>query len=156
MNDELANIQDSVAAPPLLEVARRGGRRLIDGEQEVEDSAMESLKSALEAVVHAADSLRRTATLKFMEVLRPPQSVKFLVAAARLQLRLRTRGVDLQYSQKKRVREWGRKRRKADGNREKDGDWVGTPFKKKKCLSYPKFSKIKKLPRKFNFKVLKI
>lgn len=94
LNDELAKIQESVAAPPLLEVARHRGRRLVDGENAREDSAMESLKSALEAVLNAADSLRMTTALKVMEVLRPAQNVKFLVAAAQLQLRLRTLGFE--------------------------------------------------------------
>ncbi|XP_062095122.1 protein ZW2-like [Humulus lupulus] len=93
LNDELARIQESVGAPPLLEIARRGGRRLIHGEQAENadsDSAMASLKSGMEAVVTAADSLRMATALKVTDVLGPAQSVKFLAEAARLQLRLRS------------------------------------------------------------------
>ncbi|PON51134.1 TGA transcription factor [Parasponia andersonii] len=94
LNDELAKIQESVAAPPLLGIAMRGGRRLVDGEQDEADSALESLKVAMEAVLSAADSLRTRTALKIMEVLRPAQCVKFLLAAGQLQLRLRTWGLE--------------------------------------------------------------
>lgn len=94
LNDEIARIQESVAAPPLLGIAMRGGRRLVDGEQDEADSALESLKAAMEAVLSAADSLRTTTALKIMEVLRPAQCVKFLLAAGQLQLRLRSWGLE--------------------------------------------------------------
>ncbi|GMN40356.1 hypothetical protein TIFTF001_009584 [Ficus carica] len=93
LNDELAKIQESVAAPPLLLIARRAGRPVY-GEIAEEDTAIESLKTALEVVVTSADSLRISTALKAMEVLRPVQNVKFLVAAAQLQLRLRTWGLE--------------------------------------------------------------
>ncbi|XP_062102067.1 protein ZW2-like [Humulus lupulus] len=100
LDDELARIQESVGAPPLLENARRGGRRsLIHGEQAEDsgsdsDSAMALLKSNMEAVGTAADTLRMSTALKVMEVLEPAQSVKFLAAAAQLQLRLRSWGLE--------------------------------------------------------------
>ncbi|KAM6550613.1 hypothetical protein CsatB_000421 [Cannabis sativa] len=99
LNDELAKIQESIGAPPLLEIARCGGRRSVHGgEQEEEDSnsdsAMAALKSGLEAVVTAADRLRMSTALKVTDVLESAQSVKFLAAAAQLQLRLRSWGLE--------------------------------------------------------------
>ncbi|KAE8099188.1 hypothetical protein FH972_017191 [Carpinus fangiana] len=89
---ELAKIQESVAAPPLLELARRGWR-LANGEISEEDRVLDAWKSALETLVANADSLRMNTALKVVEILRPAQTVRFLAAAAQLQLRIRTWGL---------------------------------------------------------------
>ncbi|PON89507.1 hypothetical protein TorRG33x02_146510 [Trema orientale] len=47
-----------------------GGRKLVDKEQDEADSAMESLKLALEAMLKAANLLRTIVELKVMEVLK--------------------------------------------------------------------------------------
>lgn len=93
LNDELAKIQESVAAPPLLDISRRCTRQ-VDGEIAGADVAIAALRTALETVVTAADSLRMSTALKVIEVLRPAQNVRFLAAAAQLQLRLRTWGLE--------------------------------------------------------------
>ncbi|KAF3448174.1 hypothetical protein FNV43_RR08885 [Rhamnella rubrinervis] len=88
LNDEQAKIQESVAAPQLVNVARRRGGAVQD-----QETAVESLRSALETVVTEADSLRMTTALKMMDILRPVQNVKFLAAAAQLHLKLRGYGL---------------------------------------------------------------
>ncbi|KAL5550474.1 hypothetical protein UlMin_000650 [Ulmus minor] len=93
LNNELAKIHESVAAPPLLEIARRRAT-LAEGEMRAEDTAIETLKTALEGIVEAADMLRMSTALKLMEILNPAQNVKFLTAAAQLHLRLRNWGVE--------------------------------------------------------------
>lgn len=92
LNDEVAKIQESVAAPPLVNVARRRGG-LVSGEVQNEETAVETLRSGLETVLTGADSLRMTTALKVVEILRPIQNVKFLAAAA--QLHRKIRGCDL-------------------------------------------------------------
>ncbi|OIS98000.1 PREDICTED: protein DOG1-like 4 [Nicotiana attenuata] len=96
--DELAKIQESVAAPPLMEMARRVGMQLlhtdgtnidiIDG-----DDNIETLKSAMENLVTDADRLRTRTAERVVGVLSPLQSLRFLTAAAQLQLRLRMMGM---------------------------------------------------------------
>lgn len=92
LNHELAKIQESVAAPPLLELARRGWRSA-NGEISEEYRVLKAWKLALETLVANADSLRMNTALKVVEILRPAQTVRFLAAAAQLQLRLRTWGL---------------------------------------------------------------
>ncbi|PON48254.1 hypothetical protein PanWU01x14_239040 [Parasponia andersonii] len=57
--------------PPLLEIMKYGGRRLVDEEQDEADLAMESLKLAFEVMPNAADLLRTIVKLKVTEVLKP-------------------------------------------------------------------------------------
>lgn len=48
---------------------------------------------ALGAVLANADELRTNAVLAMVEIMRPTQSIRFLAAAAQLQLRIRTLGL---------------------------------------------------------------
>ncbi|XP_009623095.1 protein ZW2-like [Nicotiana tomentosiformis] len=98
LTDELAKIQESVAAPPLMELARRIGMQLLytDGiniEITDGDENIETLKSAMENVVTDADRLRTRTAERVVGVLSPLQSLRFLTAAAQLQLRLRMMGM---------------------------------------------------------------
>ncbi|XP_060176763.1 protein ZW2-like [Lycium barbarum] len=98
LTEELAKIQESVAAPPLVERARRVGMQLLytDGitvEITDEDENIDTLKSAMENVVMAADRLRTRTAERVVGVLSPLQSLRFLTAAAQLQLRLRMMGM---------------------------------------------------------------
>lgn len=88
LNDELAKIQESIAAPQLVNLARSRAR-LVDGEIQDEETAVETLRLALETVITDADTLRITTALKAVEILRPVQNVKFLAAAAQLHLKMR-------------------------------------------------------------------
>ncbi|KAL6998436.1 hypothetical protein U1Q18_008563 [Sarracenia purpurea var. burkii] len=92
--DQMARIQESVAAPPMLELARREGRRLRDGEIREVDAVLETLRSSMELVLGRADSLRRRTAERVAAVLSPPQNVKFLAAATQLQYRIRMWGLN--------------------------------------------------------------
>lgn len=94
INHEQAKIQETVAAPPLLETLRRRGlQQPVDGQISEDYMAINTWKSALESVVAKADWLRMSTAAKVVEVLRPAQAVRFLATAAQLQLRIRTRGL---------------------------------------------------------------
>ncbi|CAK9150396.1 unnamed protein product [Ilex paraguariensis] len=80
---------ESVAAPPVVELPRRAGRKLMNGEVQEVDSVIEMLRMAMEAVLHTADKLRTTAAESVVKILNPIQNVKFLAAATHLQLRIR-------------------------------------------------------------------
>ncbi|XVE62057.1 hypothetical protein DITRI_Ditri06bG0088500 [Diplodiscus trichospermus] len=92
LNDELARVQESMAAPPLLEIARKQAR-LINVEIAGEDAALATLRKALEEVVAGADLLRMTTAMKVAEILNPVQNVKFLTAATQLLVKLRNWGL---------------------------------------------------------------
>ncbi|XP_042944819.1 protein RESPONSE TO ABA AND SALT 1-like [Carya illinoinensis] len=87
------NIQESVAAPPLLEILRCGHERLVDGEIREEDNMFAEWRSALESVVANVDTLRTNTTLKVVEILSPAQSVRCLAAVSELKLRIRSWGL---------------------------------------------------------------
>ncbi|KAL5721019.1 hypothetical protein ACHQM5_013628 [Ranunculus cassubicifolius] len=91
LEKEMAMVQESVAAPPLLDMARRAGR-LVDGERRAVDAVIESLKNSMQVLVGRADCLRVTTTKKVIEILSPVQRVKLLASAAQLQLRIRSWG----------------------------------------------------------------
>ncbi|XP_050379431.1 protein RESPONSE TO ABA AND SALT 1-like [Argentina anserina] len=94
LNDKLAKIHESVAAPRFVNVARRYSR-WIDGEGE-EEEATRSLKSALRVVVANADLLRTTIATKLVEMLSGAQAVRFLVTVGQFQLKIRNRGLERQ------------------------------------------------------------
>ncbi|KAI3788682.1 hypothetical protein L2E82_01455 [Cichorium intybus] len=89
LGDELARIQESVAAPPILEVARR-----MAGERECAevDSAMETLKMEMEVVLANADMLRTRTAERVAEILTPVQNLKFLTALTEFQMKVRIVG----------------------------------------------------------------
>ncbi|KAE8711655.1 Acyl-CoA oxidase 4 [Hibiscus syriacus] len=94
LNDELARIQETLAAPPLFEIVRKRVRRMDAAEGGGEEAAgLATLRKALEEVVVGADLLRMSTTLKVAEILKPEQNVRFLTAATRLFLELRNLGL---------------------------------------------------------------
>ncbi|CAL0328279.1 unnamed protein product [Lupinus luteus] len=86
LNDELAKVHESVAAPPLVEMARSHGKMCL--------GVPSTLKVALENLVVRADGLRRNTALKVVQVLKPAQAVTFFAAVAELQLRVRAWGLE--------------------------------------------------------------
>lgn len=97
LNDKLAKIHESVAAPPLIDLTRRHSR-FVDGEiaavaETEEAAATTALKSALEGVVANANLLRTTLATKLVGILSATQAVRFLVAVAQFQLKIRTWGL---------------------------------------------------------------
>lgn len=93
LTNELARIQESVAAPPLMNFARRAGRVLTDGDVDEVDKAMETFRAEMEAVLLNADMLRTRTAERVVEILTPVQNVKFLAAATELQLKIRIWGL---------------------------------------------------------------
>ncbi|XP_040367460.1 uncharacterized protein LOC112178235 [Rosa chinensis] len=73
LEEKMARIQESVAAPPILETARRVGR-LMDGKISTLDEAMEALKAKMLRLTESADGLRGSTARKVVEVLSPSQS----------------------------------------------------------------------------------
>ncbi|KAK7339898.1 hypothetical protein VNO77_20584 [Canavalia gladiata] len=95
LNDELAKLHESVAAPPLVDLARSHGRMCFNRSfMAEEDAAPSTFKETLESLVANADALRTNTALKIVQILRPSQVVTFLVAVAELQLRIRSWGLD--------------------------------------------------------------
>ncbi|XP_009339278.2 protein ZW2 [Pyrus x bretschneideri] len=92
LSETMARIQESVAAPPILALARRVGRPM-EGEISSLDMAMEMLKTAMLGVFESADGLRGSTVRKVVEVLSPEQTVKVLAAVAQFQLRIRRWGL---------------------------------------------------------------
>ncbi|OMO85031.1 hypothetical protein CCACVL1_10467 [Corchorus capsularis] len=94
LNEELARVQESMAAPPLIEVARKRARRRMSVEMAGEEAAaLDTLKKAVEEVVTGADLLRMTTAMKVVGILNPVQSVRFLTAATQLLVKLRNWGL---------------------------------------------------------------
>ncbi|CAM8971506.1 unnamed protein product [Rhodiola kirilowii] len=82
--DDLAKIQESVAAPPILETVRSFGRDSVE--------AIETVRARLESVVGNADSLRTGTAAKVAEILSPVQNVRFFTAVTKLQVNVRNWG----------------------------------------------------------------
>ncbi|OWM70742.1 protein DOG1-like 4 [Punica granatum] len=96
LGEAMAGVQESVAAPPLqgLLRLRARGARALDGEEPDLEMAVEGLRAAMRGVLEGADALRGATVRGLMEVLRPDQTVRFLVAAAEFQLRVRRWGLE--------------------------------------------------------------
>ncbi|KAI3969020.1 hypothetical protein MKW92_040486 [Papaver armeniacum] len=94
LNNEMARAQESLALPPLVNVAlsiNPAGRR-VDGGETV-DAAMQTLTKEMEILVESADFLRMTTAMKIVEILSPVQSVRFLAAATQLRVNIRMLGL---------------------------------------------------------------
>lgn len=97
LNDELAKVHESVAAPPLVNMVRSHGRVCLSRSFMAEEGAAvvpNTFKETLENLVANADALRTNTTLRVVQILRPAQVVNFLAAVAQLQLRIRSWGFD--------------------------------------------------------------
>lgn len=92
LTEAMASLQEMVAAPPIVALARRAGR-VMDREICEMEGAIEELKTAMVMVLNRADGVRGSAVMKVMELLDPDQRVRLLAAAAEFQLRIRRWGV---------------------------------------------------------------
>ncbi|KVH94804.1 protein DOG1-like 4 [Cynara cardunculus var. scolymus] len=103
LENELARIQESVAAPPIVEVARKDNLP-VDGEYDTADmeSVMETLKSEMEVVLANADMLRSRTAERLVEILTPVQNVRFLTAVTELQLKIRMWGSQMDADRRRR------------------------------------------------------
>uniref|UniRef100_A0A7N0UAA2 DOG1 domain-containing protein n=1 Tax=Kalanchoe fedtschenkoi TaxID=63787 RepID=A0A7N0UAA2_KALFE len=93
LSEELARIQETIAAPPMLELARRAAVA-VDGEQAGLESALDALKQGLEMLLECADFLRLKTVMRIMEILQSSQNVIFFAAVARFQLQVRRWGLE--------------------------------------------------------------
>ncbi|GJW05019.1 DOG1-like protein 4 [Tanacetum coccineum] len=73
IGDELARIQETVAAPPIVEVMKKFAVEEFTGT----DEAMDVLKAELEVVLANADKLRTRTAERVVDILAPLQSIKF-------------------------------------------------------------------------------
>ncbi|XP_022962178.1 protein DOG1-like 4 [Cucurbita moschata] len=92
LTEALASLQETVAAPPIVGLARRAGR-LVDGEICEMENAIEELKIGMLGVFDSADLLRGSTMKRVMEILRTDQTVRLLAAATEFQLRIRRWGL---------------------------------------------------------------
>lgn len=99
LNNELARVQESVAARELMII---GGRGPVGDEMGEINSVLDELQAELVAVLSNADVLRTRTAERVAAILNPVQNVKFLAAATQMQLRVRTTG--LQREARNRVR----------------------------------------------------
>ncbi|KAK9270514.1 hypothetical protein L1049_026095 [Liquidambar formosana] len=94
LTEAMARLQENMAAPPLLDLARRVGR-LVNGEvTSVLDSVMGALKMSMLMLLESADALRGNTVRKVVDILSPAQTVRLLAAAAQFQLQLRRSGLE--------------------------------------------------------------
>lgn len=96
LDDEMAKIQENVAAPPLMDLARSVGQHpqpFHHREIEEVDTMIESLKSSMINVLSDADQLRTRTVERLVEILSPVQTVCFFAAAAELVMRIRNIGL---------------------------------------------------------------
>ncbi|GMH16493.1 hypothetical protein Nepgr_018334 [Nepenthes gracilis] len=93
LSDAIARVQETAAAPPLVDLVRTIGR-LANVESFDFLSAIDAYKESVLVAMEKADSLRRSTGMEMMEILRPAQCVKFLAAALKLQLDVRRWGLE--------------------------------------------------------------
>lgn len=94
LTDAMASLQETIAAPPMLELARRvGAGRLVDGEICEMESAIEELKMGMLRVADRADLLRGSTGMTVVEILNSDQMVRVLAAVVGFQLRIRRWGL---------------------------------------------------------------
>ncbi|KAF3672760.1 putative acyl-coenzyme A oxidase 4, peroxisomal-like isoform X1 [Capsicum annuum] len=105
--DKLAKIQESVAAPPLMGLTQQLEiEQLRDGEIIEVNEEIEILRTAVENVVTDEDRLRTKTADSVMGILSPFLSLKFLAAAAQLQLRVRMVGTQREEERRHQTDTW--------------------------------------------------
>ncbi|XVF76794.1 hypothetical protein PTKIN_Ptkin13bG0295500 [Pterospermum kingtungense] len=101
LNEELARIQESIASPPLVEIARKRAQMMNVETAAREEAELVTLRKAVEEVVAGADLLRMTIAMKVVEILNPAQNVRFLTDATQLLVKLRNSGLQKDAERKK-------------------------------------------------------
>ncbi|KAK9077945.1 hypothetical protein SSX86_002002 [Deinandra increscens subsp. villosa] len=87
----LAMLERQVVEPPMLGLARMGGREVNGMISEV-DTAVDKLAEHMEVLVGCADYLREKTVANVVGILTTAQTVRFLAAFVQLQLRIRRWG----------------------------------------------------------------
>lgn len=78
----------------------------VEGEIREVDEETETLRMAMENVVTDADRLRTRTAVSVVGILNPLQSLKFLAAAAQLQLRIRVAGMQREAERRNHYNGW--------------------------------------------------
>ncbi|KAF5746760.1 transcription factor TGA5-like [Tripterygium wilfordii] len=91
INESMAKLQERVATPPILDVARRFGRS-VDAEVIESEEDLEGLKALMLTIIDDADLLRGSTVRKVSKILCPIQTLRWLLAAVEFQLRVRRWG----------------------------------------------------------------
>lgn len=89
----MASVQESVAAPSFCGLVKREGR-LLDWEVSEMENAVEELKMGMMGVMRNADDLRQQTAMRVLEVLSPGQKVKFLAGTSQFWLQSRRLGME--------------------------------------------------------------
>jgi hypothetical protein len=92
IEEAMASIQESVAAPPMFHLLRIVGR-LVNGQVSDLDAAMEELRAAMLMIIEKSDNLRGATVWKVCEILNPEQTVKLFAGAAHFHLQTRRMGL---------------------------------------------------------------
>lgn len=87
----LAELEEQVVAPPMLALARMGGKEVNGMVNEV-DTAVDRLAAEMEVLVACADYLREKTVVTVVGILTTVQRVRFLAAMVQLPLRIRRWG----------------------------------------------------------------
>ncbi|KAK1421342.1 hypothetical protein QVD17_23594 [Tagetes erecta] len=87
----LAELEEQVVAPPMLALARMGGKE-VNGMMNEVDTAVDRIAASMEVLVASADYLREKTVTKVVEMLTTVQTVRFLAAMVQLQLTIRRWG----------------------------------------------------------------
>ncbi|KAI3988933.1 hypothetical protein MKX01_016504 [Papaver californicum] len=108
LSHELARIQESIVAPPIVDMARlthnNNSTRSDRNHRDEVDTGLRSLRETMEALVESADFLRMTTARKVVEILNPGQALTFLAAATQLQLKARELGYQRDAELRRRTR----------------------------------------------------
>ncbi|XP_021910412.1 protein DOG1-like 4 [Carica papaya] len=94
LENEMAIIHESVAAPPLMGLVRQIGMEKVGRQRSAVDQAMEVLNHSMRTVLETADKLRGRTMRKTVEIMSSIQTIKFLAAAGEMQLRIRRLGLE--------------------------------------------------------------
>ncbi|KAL7108873.1 hypothetical protein ACP275_06G140500 [Erythranthe tilingii] len=95
LTHEFDKVQERMISSSILELTRQMGRPPRNGASDRNmETAVDMLKLSIEALVECADFLRRKSCGKIIEILNPTQCVRFLAAAAQLQVNLRRLGME--------------------------------------------------------------
>jgi hypothetical protein len=94
IEEAMASIQESMAAPPMFHLVQLV-RRLVDGQVLDLDAAMEELRAAMLMVMEKADNLLGMTVWEVCEILSPEQTVKLFAGAAHFHLQTRRMGLHM-------------------------------------------------------------
>ncbi|KAL7147884.1 hypothetical protein ABFS83_06G139400 [Erythranthe nasuta] len=93
LTNEFDKVQERMISSSVVELARQMGRPRNGVWDHSMETAVDMLRVSIEDVVEYADFLRRKSGVIILEILNPTQCLRFLAAAAKLQINLRRLGM---------------------------------------------------------------